>query len=313
MPQLSTCCVRDRQLPSLAADHQNNIWGAMRATRFVVPTLLGVLLVCRRAGGQTAMAQVRLAIPPATAPAANPLGSPATTMNPVTLTAMGTGDTTSATSGSRNPYVGAQAGYVFGGGDFASNLIANGSVVYQVLQASGKTSKGRDWSFFLPIRGNVSSLVASKDSAARNKQIQSLVSGAQGIRVAIEPYLTLPSVGFLSSALFASAGWKLNAVKDSADTTHYLALGRFAVGLESIIGPKDGSKNPILIDLSPVYSTFAGRDYRAVKGLEKAIWSGEMTIIVPIGASTGLLTEAIVSQRSFPVWRTGIILTAASK
>lgn len=277
---------------------------------------LAVVVLTNKAAAQSAVAQVRLALPTTTHSNARvPEGGAPGASNPVTLTAAGGGDSANASIASiaRNPYVGAQAGYVFGGGDFASNLVANGSVVYQVLQTAHTTSSGKTVSFLLPVRGNVSALVGAKDATDRNKKIQDLVSGAQGMRVSVEPYLALPNAGYLQTGFFGTAGWKLNAVKDAKDSTHYLALGRFSVGFEASLGPPDGSKNPIVIDLAPVYSTFASRDYLGIDGLQKSVWSGELSVIVPFGTSVGLLTEAVVAQRALPVWRTGVILTAASK
>ena len=267
----------------------------------------------RVAQAQSAMAQMRLAAPRSTAAPASASTADPGFVGLTTFSASATGDTAAAPQSSHNPYVGAQAGYVFGGGEFASNLVANGSVVYDVLHTPRSPGDDTTSHFSLSIRGNVSSLVAAKDGADRDKQAQSLISGAQGIRISVEPFLALPSVGFLKPGMFASAGWKLNAVKDATDSTRYLALGRFALGIEGVFGPKDESRSPIVIDISPVYSTFAGRDYRSIAGLEKSIWSGELTVVLPVGASTGFLTEAIIAQHALPVWRTGLVLSAASK
>jgi len=274
--------------------------------RFLLCALVIWSMVGRALSAQSAIAQVRLATP------ALPKGkeyAAAGVSDPISLTPKA--DESGKETPARNPYVGAQAGYVFGGGDFASNVIANGSMLYQVLQAS-TISHGKKLSFFLPVRGNVSSLVAAKDSAGRAKAAQSIVSGAQGLRVAVEPYLALPSVGFLTTGLFASAGWKMNTVKDKNDTTRYLALGRLALGLEAVLGPQDGSKSPIVVDVSPVYSAFAGRDFQSVSGLQKSVWSGEFTVVIPVAASMGFLTEAVVAQRALPVWRLGLIMSATS-
>lgn len=267
-----------------------------------------------QARGQSAMAQVRLALPTTTAQqSTSPAGVAPGSSNPVTLSAVGSDDKAQPVVGARNPYVGAQVGYVFGDGTFASNLVANGSVVYNVLEVTGAKGSGRGIGFFLPVRGNVSSLVAASDDDGRSKAAQQLISSAQGMRVAVEPYLSLPGTRFLRPALFAAVGWKLNAVKDANDTTRYLSLGRFSGGGEIAIGPADGSKNPIVISLSPVYSVFSTRDYQKVQGLTRSITSGELTVVVPLGTSVGLLTEAVVARNALPSWRTGVILTAASK
>lgn len=289
----------------------------MRIVVFVAATAILVAVPRARLYGQSAMAQVRLALPTSRAAqqTTGAAGAAPGASNPVTLSAVGSteGDQQQPAVGTRNPYVGAQAGYVFGEGDFASNLVANGSVVYNVLEINGKTKAGKGYGFFLPVRGNISSLVAASDQDARDKAGQKLISGAQGMRVAVEPYIALPAARFLQPALMASIGWKLNSVKDANDTTRYLSLGRFSAGAELAIGPADGSRNPIVLSVSPVYSVFATRDYQKVNGLKRSIMSGEFTVVVPLGTSVGLLTEAVFARQTTPAWRTGVILTAASK
>lgn len=217
------------------------------------------------------------------------------------------------TTPGRNPYVGAQLGYSFNNtGDFASNLVASGSVLYTVIAADPKSSSSTK--FFLPIRANFSALNAV-DSASRSKQVQQLLSSAQGLRVGVEPYLTLSDWGpFIHPVLFGSAGWKINAVKDKSDTTRYVTLGRLSGGLELGIGPSDGSKLPITLDLAPVYSIFADRTYRSVFGANfpKSVWSTEVTIVLPVAANMGVLSEAISGQHTLPVWRVGLVLMATA-
>ena len=214
---------------------------------------------------------------------------------------------------SSNPYVGAQAAYVFGGGRFASNLVANGSVAYKVLSKSiVDSAKHERFRFFVPVRGNMASLIAAKDDTSREKKAQSLISEAQGLRVSVEPTLDLPPLEFLRSSIVTSVGWKLNAVKADDDSTVYLALGRLSAGLSFAIGPtaKGTTTMPIVVELVPTFSSFATRDYQRVTGLEKSFWSGDLTVIVPVGSGMGFLTEATVAQRALPTWRTGLVLTA---
>lgn len=213
----------------------------------------------------------------------------------------------------RSPYVGAQVGYAFGStGNFASNLVAAGSVLYTVVGADTKSTSR--FKFFLPVRGNIAALASSSDTAQKNK-IQQLLTSTDGLRIGVEPYVTLGSIGpYMQATLVTSAGWKLNAIKDKNDTTRYLALGRLSAGFEIGVGASDGSKLPITIDANAVYSSFTDASYKPVLGSDypKSSWSGEYTIVIPVASDMAVLTEAISAQRTTPIWRIGLILVASS-
>jgi hypothetical protein len=219
-------------------------------------------------------------------------------------------DTSSTgTSGyvARNPYVGAQTGFTLGGGGFASNLVAGGSIIYVVINDSSKSAR-----FSLPVRGNFSGLNVGSKSDADQKKISDLVSSATGLRIAVEPEVRFNSWKYFRPAVFGSAGWKLSAVKDSGDTTHYLPLGRVGGGVELGIGPASSDRLPIVIDLSAVYSSFANREYKAVgANLERSTLRYEIVVVVPVASSVGFMTEAVVGN-SLPVWRMGFVFIATN-
>jgi hypothetical protein len=219
---------------------------------------------------------------------------------------------------SRNPYVGAQIGYAFGDGEFASNLVTSGSFLYEI--DVGQSDAGAPVYGF-PIRGNIGPILAAgldntEDAAkeAREKAIQDLVVSAQGIRIAMEPWRQIYGGDdkFFRSTIFASLGWKLNAVKDPTDTTRYLAAGRVSGGIDLGVGRTKDGRLPILVTLSPVYSVFANQDYKKIEGLKKQYASGELTIVVPVASNVALLTEGIVASGRSPIWRIGLLTVAAS-
>lgn len=216
----------------------------------------------------------------------------------------------SSTSPGRNPYIGAQFGYSLNGSSKPeSNIIGAGTVMYSVIgSATDDTSHLR---FYLPIRGNLAGL--SSDSASRSKQLDKLLSSVQGIRVAAEPYLTFPPLGrYVHPVAFASAGWKVNSLKDKLDTSRVITAGRLSLGGELGLGPGDGGKLPVVVDLALVWTAFADGTYRKVLGddFPASLRSGEFTVVMPIAANTGVLSEAVVGDRAKPVWRLGVILMA---
>jgi hypothetical protein len=210
-------------------------------------------------------------------------------------------------SARRNPYVGAQVGYRFGdGGDFANNLIAAGSLMYDVIQPMQDSKKS--FEFALPVRGNIGPLIAQEEDS-REEKLNEIVTSTQGIRIGIEPYLRLGTAKYLHPVLFGSAGWKLNAAKDSASNeTNYLALGRFSLGFELGIGDSGDGRLPMTISVSPVYSVFANDPpLNVVPTGKKSVASYEFTAVVPIATSAALLTEAIAVRDAKPVWRIGLV------
>jgi hypothetical protein len=221
----------------------------------------------------------------------------------------------------RNPYVTAQVGYMFGDGTFASNMITAGGFLYDI--DVGQNDDGRTTKFGLPVRGNLAPILAAgldktgdTEKAARDKAIQDLLVSAQGIRVALEPWVQIAGAkddSKFRSTLYASAGWKLNAVKDPTDTTRYLPAGRMAAGLDFGVGRTKDGRLPLLITLSPVYSVYATGDYKKVPGLKKAYASGELTIVVPVASNAALMTETIVAAGRSPVWHVGLLTVAASQ
>lgn len=210
----------------------------------------------------------------------------------------------------RNPYVGAQFGYSLNGsGGPSGNLIAAGSVMYSVIAPDAKNAaKDR---FFLPIRGNLAGLTS--DSTASSKKVQQLLSSVQGIRIAAEPYLLIGGDdSYFHPALFGSAGWKINSGKDKTDTTRYMTAGQASFGGELGLGPSDGSKLPVTIDLAYMFTAFADRNYRAVLGSDfpKSVHSGVLTMVLPVMSNTGVLSELTFGQRTLPSWRIGAVFIA---
>jgi hypothetical protein len=219
-------------------------------------------------------------------------------------------------AGNRNPYVGAQVGYLFGGGSFASNVIANGAVAYTVIDDSTQVGASKGWrAFVLPVRGNFTSLSPQAKADETKKKLDELASSASGIRVSIDPELWMPPWSkYVRAGLVGSAGWKLNAVKDTADTTHHIAQGRLSGGGQLSIGPRDGSRLPVILTASYVYTAYADRTYlTVVPGAEKKRKAGEFTIVIPVATSTGLLTELIAEKKQLPAWRMGFVYAAQSK
>ena len=224
-----------------------------------------------------------------------------------------------ATAVNRNPYVGAQIGYAFGNGEFASNLVTAGTFLYELDIGQNDTTP----TFGFPVRGNIGPILTAgldktDDAAkeARDKAIQDLVISAQGIRVGIEPWWRIAGnddKAIFQATLFASAGWKLNAVKDANDTTRYLAAGRVSGGIDFGLGRRNGGRLPIIITMAPVYSVFANDDFKKIEGLRKQYASGELTIVIPVAANAALLTEGIVASRRSPVWRIGLMAVAVGQ
>jgi hypothetical protein len=211
------------------------------------------------------------------------------------------------TAARRHPYVGAQVGYAFGDGDFASNAVASGTLMYSVIASEENDAK--KYRFFLPVVGNFGSLAAVLSEDDKDK-LGKLASTSGGLRIALEPYYLLPepSPG-IHPAIFASAGWVLRTAKDTGDTTRYLPQGRLVAGLSIGLGPKNGAAHPIVLELAGVHSAYANREFKKVLGPNAKSTQGSFlaTLIVPVAQNTGFLTEVVSLRDSRPVWRMGFI------
>jgi len=209
----------------------------------------------------------------------------------------------------RNPWLGGQIGYKFGGSDeFADNLIASARLMYEIDLSSKK--------FQLPIMGNVSQLrdnldLDLDDDIKDEARIQDLITSTQGVNLGLYPYYIWKQKNTLALIIHGVAAYKINAFKESEESTIYFQQGRFSVGVEAQIGKYDNSKGqyPWTISLAPTLTIFKKSDYTAIFGNEKSsISSLEITSVLPIGRGMGFLLEAIISDKS--IIRTGLLLSS---
>lgn len=213
-----------------------------------------------------------------------------------------------AAAATRSFYLGTQVGYSFTeNGDFASGLVASGSVLYSVIHDSSEDqSKVR---FFLPVRGNLSSLNVPLDDETKSK-LNALVASPGGLQVAVEPYVLLPKVAtHLHPQLFASAGWRLSSAKDANDTTRYLPQGRVVLGSALGIGPSEAGAYPLWLEIAGSWTKFASDSYKQLLGSTASASAKAITgtIIAPVAQNAALLTEVFATKGERPVWRVGLV------
>jgi hypothetical protein len=215
----------------------------------------------------------------------------------------------------RHPYVGAQLGYAFSDGDFASNAVTTGTIMYPVIGADPNGDGSKSGRFYLPVVGNFGNLAGS-ESDEDKKKLANLVGSPGGLRIALEPYLVLSDESDpLQFSVFAHAGWALRTSKDANDTLRYLPQGRYAAGVSFSLGPRDGETRPVVAELSWVGTSFANREYRKVLGANADASNSAFlaTIIVPTSTTSGFLTEVVATRGSLPTWRLGLVLISSSK
>lgn len=213
-----------------------------------------------------------------------------------------------------NPWVaGAQLGYKFvGEGDFADNVFAAGTIIYNVPL---DTIVSHGW--FVPVFSNLASMAAdaggksSKDSLEQASN--ALLNSAQGILVKIAPYNTFHPGTNLRMRVLTEFGGKINslAAKDTAEGKETMLQGRLAAGLEIELGKKadkDGN-NPITFSVTGIKSYFSATSYEKVFGERKSnLTAIELTGIIPIKIGTGLISEAVLAKNHAPAIRVGILL-----
>jgi len=208
-------------------------------------------------------------------------------------------------------WVGAQIGYMFGGtNEFADNLLATGQLVFDV-------DMGEKPLFRLPIMGNISQLSVDTGSASDpeeqlDQQLQELLTSTRGVHIGLYPYRHLLSREVLQLTAYGTLGYKVNAFRDSSDTVTYLQQGRFAVGLETTLGRRDGF-GTVTLGATAVATVMSRDTYANVFGDEKSVLaSGEFTGVVPIREPLGFMVETILSEGGHGSFRAGIVIAAGT-
>lgn len=218
-----------------------------------------------------------------------------------------------------NPWVaGAQIGYKFAGkGDFADNVFAAGTVIYN-LQLDPTESHG--WN--IPIFSNVASLAADASGKTAQDSLQNsanaMLNSAQGILLKLAPYRTFHDATNTRLRLLTSVGGKINslAAKDTAAGKETLLQGRVGAGFEMEIGMKadeDGNR-PIVLSGSLLQSFFSATSYEKVFGERKSeLTVMELSAIVPVQKGTGMVIEAALAQGLPPALRIGLLVARSEK
>lgn len=214
----------------------------------------------------------------------------------------------------KNPWVGAQVGYLFGDSEeFADNLLVSGRILYDIDLNSEK--------FELPVVGNISSIIKSKvgfeEGDGKEKldsEVKELMTSNQGLHIGLYPYYRIKTGETFSLIAHGVAGWKLNGLQDTVNNkVTYLNQGRFSAGLEFGIGRSTADKIPLTISITPTVAIFDKNEYREVFGVAKS-YTGtlELTCVVPLKKGIGVMFEDIVplSKGVSNVFRVGIIFTA---
>jgi hypothetical protein len=218
-----------------------------------------------------------------------------------------------------NPWLGAQVSYRFGESDaFADNLLVSGRLLYDILP--GDTTR-----FHLPVMGNVGPLIQvatdpESDEKAVRDQADQLLLGAQGVTVGLYPYIEIRKSDRFLLTFHSVVAWRLNALHElgSPSTSDpelvYLLQGRFATGVELVIGSRADGRRSFTLSVTPTLAVFGKDAYRRAFGEEKwRLPSLEATAILPLGAGVGVLFEGIDGEGSSNAFRMGLLVAAQSQ
>jgi hypothetical protein len=209
----------------------------------------------------------------------------------------------------RNPWLGGQVGYKFGGsGEFADNLIASARLMYDIDLGFKR--------FQLPIMGNFSQLrdnLSEKLSVddKNEARIQDIITSTQGLNLGLYPYFVVSEKQYFAFLIHGAAAYKINSFKDESANAVYLQQGRFSLGIEANIGKynTEQGRYPWTISIAPALTVFSSEDYRSIFGADKSsLTSLEITSVIPIGKGIGFLLESVISKES--AFRTGLLFSS---
>lgn len=210
--------------------------------------------------------------------------------------------------GPRNPWsaIGAQIGYNLSGGEAADNILASGRALLEVL--------GRDSPHYgIYLFGNLSRLkpdVATDDpDKVDDIKLRELQQADQGIFVDIVPHLFWGDPGNRSESLWLSAGWKVNALRDSTDNVRYLNQARVSIGGEITGLPGKFAGLPASLDVEASLGIQMNKDvfHSVFPDRGTALKNIDVSLIIPAGSGRGLILSSTMTQRAKPVWMLGLL------
>lgn len=194
-----------------------------------------------------------------------------------------------------------------GTGTFEDDFLASGQLVVD------EVALARNSGLRLPILANFSTLSVGETGLPLQEQVGNLLSANRGLSLALQPYYATANPG-LQATVFGTAGWKMNAKRDLADTslTRYLHQGRFSVGLALdaflVTGPR-----PISLSAEAIYRRFSDTRYQQLFGEDRdSFTSLELTGIVPLG-QLGFLAQGLFTDGAPTVWRVALVLAGKMK
>jgi hypothetical protein len=200
--------------------------------------------------------------------------------------------------------------YGLSGGEAADNFTAGGRAKLEVLGPDNGHSA-------IYLLGNLSRLKADPatddERKAAQVKLQELQQSEQGIHIAVVPHRMWGSATDASRTVWLSVGWKLNALKDIADSLIYINAGRLSAGFEITGLRGQGAHLPVSLSIEPTITLFDKKKYMRVFGEEKSnLKSLETTLIIPAGAGRGILFESTMTVDAKPVFRAGLLFTSSA-
>jgi hypothetical protein len=214
-----------------------------------------------------------------------------------------------------SPWVGAQVSYRFGdGGNAGDNLLLSGRVLRDItLDEANK--------IHLPVMANVSSLASAVNKEDSKKdaveaQADKMLLSSEGVNAGVYPYYSFVDKTKLLLTVHGVAAWRLNALRefgiaeDVADADLvYLHQGRFALGVDALIGDRSNGTAAILLSAALVQHAYSNATYEKAFGEKSSGFTAvELVGILPIMDNTGIIFESVLGGSSRRAFRAGIVV-----